>query len=215
MVSFQERNELFLLIESLKPEGRQIPEALLFLRLVVANNPKKTDAEIVQRPDVNQAFEALERWIIDAVKTIKVVNSILPVADNLITKSAEETLETFAEDFHRDRIADWRNDQEKMSQWIARILLRMNWFVDWLRSQVEFLTTNAPYKRWVSRLASNTCKYCRALHGTILPIEKSFAPAARKAGFKRIYGGLYAPPLHPRCQCRLEPYFGLNDTTDK
>lgn len=62
-------------------------------------------------------------------------------------------------------------------------------------------------KRWVSRLASNTCAWCRWLHGKVVPVGDEFPhpPALGGHSAPRLYlGRLFGPGLHPNCRCRLE-----------
>lgn len=89
-------------------------------------------------------------------------------------------------------------------------------------------------KRWVSRLAANTCHWCRQLHGSVVPLDAEFDHGTvhafghqhlrhvrTEAGSHRyhrpigapiimthppaVWGGhLWGPPRHPECQCTLE-----------
>lgn len=55
-------------------------------------------------------------------------------------------------------------------------------------------------KRWVSQLASNTCNYCRLIHGQVVNVHESFtAPEGMK-----VFYDLLMPPSHPRCRCKIE-----------
>lgn len=60
-------------------------------------------------------------------------------------------------------------------------------------------------KRWEVRSA-NPCPACRALHGTVLPLDAEFDPlASDDPGFipPRTYRDLTVPPRHPNCRCRI------------
>lgn len=201
------RAELLALIESLNPDNTQIAGALGFIRLVVENNPNKTAAQIEKRPDVQQALQVIQDWVDQAESVVTEVVNALPVGQGAAARDLGKTLDTFEfdVDVSDSNLEKWRLGEESREVWTARMLLRMNWFVDWLRGVAGNLLIGSPYKRWVSRLAPNTCKYCAGLHGVVLPMGKSFLAEAKKLGFKRPYGGLYGPPLHPRCQCWLVP----------
>jgi hypothetical protein len=57
-------------------------------------------------------------------------------------------------------------------------------------------------KTWVAEPGgslSGTCRYCRDLDGTTVPIRDIFAVTS--------YGVLTAPPRHPNCQCRISISF--------
>lgn len=201
--------ELLALVDSLEPEGQSLPDALALLRLVVINNPEKTATELRERSDVRDAIAAVELWLADASAAVIVVAGALPVAaGRAMRRDTALTLTKFREDitFNDARIGEWREDPTPHEVWGSRIVLRIQWFLDWLRRQVEWMGLRASYKRWVSQLAPNTCSYCRALHGVVLPVGRSFAAEARKVGWTRIYGGLFGPPLHPSCQCWLEAF---------
>lgn len=201
--------DLLVAIDHLDPTQHDITGVLGFLRLIVANNPNKSVADLRTRPDLVEAESVITDWIADARKINTALGALVPAGEKSITKSVDKTLDGFARDTALDRIDDWRNDDTPVSTWAAKIVLRMTWQRDWLRSQAEWVALGAPYKRWVSRLDERTCKYCRGLHGTVVPTNRSFARPARLLGYKRIYGGLFAPPLHPRCRCRLEPVTSL------
>lgn len=198
-------DEIFDLIEDLHPDkNKDITEALAFIRLVVKNNPKKTAAQIYARSDVKEALGVLEDWSKKALEASKQVVVEVPkkVATEVVDQ-ATETVTGIVEDVRptETTVEKWREDDP--TAWAAQIILRMAWFVEWLLGQANTFLLTGKYKRWVSRLAPNTCKFCRALHGTVVPIYASFAPAAIAAGYpkKYIYAGLFSPPLHPRCQC--------------
>lgn len=202
------REELLALIDSLEPSA-EIAQALAFIRIVVKNNPLKTADQIAKRPDVQQALKVIEKWTKAAEEVAVEVMSTLPVPTSAMARDLGKTLDDMESDVqvNQTNVDTWRLGETSPDSWAARIMLRMSWLVDWLRKTVGNLTLDAPYKRWVSRLADNTCRYCRDLHGVVVPMKKSFAPEAKKIGFTRTYGGLYSPPLHPRCQCFLAPVF--------
>lgn len=199
--------ELITLIDSIETDTKEVAEALAFIRLVVKNNPKKTPAQIMQRPDIQEALGVIDGWLRKAREAVEAVAAELPAeAVEIATGAATETLDKLETDTRiEDRIGEWQASDEPPESWAAKIVLRMQWFIDWLRSMVEWIALGAPYKRWVSRLDEKTCKFCRGLHGAVLPVGASFAIEAAKVGFTRIYGGLFAPPLHPNCRCTLRP----------
>jgi hypothetical protein len=202
------REELLALIDSLNPEAQEIAAALGFIRLVVKNNPMKTAEQIRRRSDVQQALRVIEDWVKSTEEATVQALLSLPVAKSKIAQDVGKTLDQFeAEtDITDENLDTWRVGEQTDEAWTASMLLRMTWLVEWLRKLVEGLTLTTPYKVWRSRLADNTCKWCRALHGTVLPAGKSFAPTLLALGYpkKYLYGGLYAPGLHPRCACWLE-----------
>jgi len=88
-------------------------------------------------------------------------------------------------------------------------------------------------KMWVSLLKPTTCRWCRALHGTVVPLGAEFdhgephetphhklrhvrTPAGERHFHRQIgapiifsyppkvWGQLLGPPRHPGCECRIE-----------
>ena len=198
-------------IKTLDPKDRNISAALSLLRLVVQNNQDKTVQQLLARRDVRESIGAIQDWISEAEKIAESVAAELPRGiARKVREDTSKTLSKLTEEtaFNEERLGAWKSDSIEADAWAARVILRMQWLVDWLRKQAEWMKLKSPYKRWVSRLAPNTCKYCKALHNVIIPIGESFAVEAKKAGFERVYGGLWGPPLHPSCQCRLVPSEG-------
>jgi hypothetical protein len=69
-------------------------------------------------------------------------------------------------------------------------------------------------KRWMSRRDGRACHWCRNLDGVTIGLDDSFLPylggAADLSGHGHLTqppgpyrGELFAPPLHPRCRCKL------------
>jgi hypothetical protein len=200
-----DREALLELIESLDTKSHDLSGALGFLRSVVATTPTKSAAQLEGRPDVQEALQVISDWVADAHKAAQTLETLAPQgAGRLVAEQVDKTLDGFTHDTSLDRIDEWRDDDTPVDTWAARIILRMQWLKEWLRAQVDWLGLGTAYKRWVSRLDASTCKYCRGLHGTVLPVGASFLTAAAQLGYTRTYGGLFAPPLHPRCRCRLE-----------
>lgn len=205
-------------IEQLDPRNdTSLKSALAFLRLVMRNNPDRPIEEIFGRPDTQSALTVVNNWISEAERTAVVVIAESPVIPaQAIADVSAEVEDTIAKlrrdtDVTEENRDSWREDTKDLP-WIARIILRMWWLIQWLLGLVG-VPLGALTKTWISRLAENTCRFCRALHGTTIPVGDSFAAYARRAGVKRVYGGLYAPPLHPRCQCRLRYGLAPADTS--
>jgi hypothetical protein len=199
-------DQLLAQIDALHPGDHDVAAALAFIRLVVANNPNKSAAEIVARIDVQHALAVIDGWLSDSRLAVTALVGEIPAAAEIVRPAAADTLDRIEFDTRvENRIGQWRADAEEPETWAAKIVLRMQWFRDWLAKQAAWATLGAPYKRWVSRLDPKTCVYCRGLHGVVMPVGASFAIEAGRIGYRRIYGGLFAPPLHPRCRCRLEP----------
>ncbi len=60
-------------------------------------------------------------------------------------------------------------------------------------------------KQWVAT-AADPCPSCRALNGTILPVDAEFDPyvaASDKWRPPKVWRDLQGPPRHPNCRCRL------------
>lgn len=60
-------------------------------------------------------------------------------------------------------------------------------------------------KRW-QVTSEHPCAACTALHGTVLPLEAAFDPAAGSSPTKKplpVYRDLLLPPRHPNCRCRV------------
>jgi hypothetical protein len=190
-------------LDALQPDNTDVSEALAFIRLVVKNNPGRPAQEIMARDDVREAMAVVDDWLDD---TRALVQS-LPNPPGTATAATNQTLTGLERDTRVTdaRLAQWADSPEPADQWAAKVVLRMQWLLDWIEKLAGWLALGAPYKRWVSRLDPTTCKYCRGLHGAVLPATASFALEASLLGYTRVYGGLYAPPLHPRCRCWLEP----------
>lgn len=196
-------DEVLALIDALDPENdRDLTAAIEHIRLVVGNNTKTAIATLNARPDIQEALGIIDAWVERASTALDESSRLIPGAADVV-RQGEETLDGFISDTDPERRDTWKDQSEDPQSWAAKIILRMSWFRDWLRRQVESSNLATPYKRWVSRLDPKTCRYCRALHDTVIPVGESFVAAATAAGFRRIYGGLFAPPLHPRCRCRL------------
>jgi hypothetical protein len=56
-------------------------------------------------------------------------------------------------------------------------------------------------KEWYTAVDELVCPVCRALHGTIVPVDKKFP------------GGFDGPPAHDGCRCNLLPV-GPHDEGD-
>jgi hypothetical protein len=198
--------ELLALIDSLDTSNHPyLTGALSFLRSVVATNPMKSAAQLQERPDVQQALQIIAKWVADAKTSTAGLVTLSPVgAAQVIEAATRPTIDAVVHDTSLvDRQEEWLASDDHTS-WAAKIILRMQWLKDWLHKQAGWVALDAPYKRWVSRLDASTCTFCRGLHGTVLPVSSSFMSTATALGFKRPYGGLFAPPLHPRCRCELE-----------
>ena len=205
-------------IEKLDPgNSPDVNVALTFLRLVVRNNPNKTAAELMSRPDVQSALSVVDTWFDTAAKLVSpaILQSPLVPDGNTATQAAGAALadlhKTLAKMRSETRFTDsnvsyWKTQEPHAEQsWTAKLLLRMGWFTRFLAALLGLTTPRgAVSKTWVSRLAPNTCSYCRRLHGVTIPVSESFAGYAVAAGWAKPYGGLYGPPLHPSCQCWLE-----------
>lgn len=197
-------------LAALDPRGENsaVSIALAFLRLVVRNNPNAKIMDMLARPDVKSAHQVISDWLSRArAASTSILTDAPSVPDwalEGVKTEAQGTLAKLRRDtrISRANIAKWRDDDP--TAWAAQIVLRMNWFREWLQThQDQQPPAGAQYKTWVSRLAENTCKYCARLHGTTIPITDSFAPYAQGVGFPKVYGGLFGPPMHPNCQCGL------------
>lgn len=62
---------------------------------------------------------------------------------------------------------------------------------------------------WVASMDGKdprSCAWCKALHGTRIPLGSQFPhpqPAGKRRPPRLYLGTLFAPPLHPRCRCKL------------
>lgn len=206
-------------IDALDPgSSNDVKLALTFLRLVVRNNPGKSAADLSTRPDVQSALAVLDSWFNTAENLISpaiLQSPITPatVVGHAAADSLADMLRTTdklrQETAFTDANIDYWKSQEPQEEtsWVAKVLLRMGWFARFLAAILGLdVPSGATHKTWLSRLAPNTCSYCRRLHGVTIPLDDSFAPYAVAAGFAKPYGGLYGPPLHPSCRCTLEFY---------
>lgn len=174
--------------------------ALSFLNLVVENNPGRDLSEIEARPDVQEALEVILDWF-DAVEEF--VEETFPTPDmDADIRAVKTTLDRATDDIVEKKV--WASPQRT-----RQLRLRLDWLIAWLLIPLYLigllLDPSTPYTRktWISRLTPNTCTVCRALHGVTIPINASFEPYARRAGWTRFYGSLLTPQLHPNCQCSL------------
>jgi len=196
------KEELRAKIYGLDPGAWQIAEALTLLRLVLENNPQKSVEEITKRSDVVEAISAIDEWLTETAQAAKALAGMLtPKIRSAIDNDTSATLVKLKADtrFSRDTMLE-----STTQKWGAGIILRMRWLLAWMVRNLD-LVMDAPYKVWRSRLAYNSCRFCLGLHGAVIPAKSSFRPLARKLGWTRFYGGLFGPPLHPSCQCWLEP----------
>jgi hypothetical protein len=196
------KEELRAKIYSLDPGAWQIAEALTLLRLVLENNPNRSIDEILERTDVIQAIETIDEWMDETAQAAQALAGMLtPKIGIAIRADTSTTLAKLESDTRFSRETMLQGTTQK---WGAGIILRMRWLLAWMVRNLD-LVMDAPYKVWRSRLAYNSCRYCLGLHGAVIPAKNSFRPLARRLGWTRFYGGLYGPPLHPSCQCWLEP----------
>jgi hypothetical protein len=204
--------------EGIKPPA-QLSQALGFVRLVFENNPAKSQADILKRPDVQQALAVIVEWVEKTKETVGHLADEAPehLAEH-VAKVIEQSNTTLDKYVAETKPSQLQKKQVGLSPkeydaWAAQFALRVNWFSEFIRAAVEAFRLSAPFKRWVSKLTDVTCKYCKALHGTVVPVGASFAPAAVAAGYpaKWVYAGLYGPRLHPHCQCTLQ---GVQKKTD-
>lgn len=174
----------------------EVREALAFLALVVRNNPSTNIVIIMARTDVTEALDVVFQWL---NRARQIVNTLPEVVEE-DRQAALGTIEGLERSMEDDEA--WAYDITS-----RMFFFRCVWFLEWLMILTRFLellaNSNYATKTWVSRLAPNTCSYCRLMHGTTLPIGSSFAPQARAIGWTRVYGSLMTPPLHPRCLCVL------------
>lgn len=212
-----EKQEILSRISQLNPSNFPISQALAFLRIVVENNPTKPASDIAKRTDVKSAQKVINDWVDEVQKLMDEAFSLLPrVAARALVASIYPTLQGFKDEVNltESRIGTWKLDQTKEIS-IAKIILRMNWTLEWLSAQLELSDKKGKWKTWNCRMAPNSCTWCKGLNGTTIRNYASFKATAKKLGWKRPYGGLFAPPLHPSCKCYLTFSSEPPDTNSK
>lgn len=181
-------------VNELKAALTDVEAALSFLNTVAGNNIDATVDELQQRSDVLEAESVVMDWLAAAALILIMwdeggddYRALLDTIDRLeIAFVGGLWLSVAASKF---------------------FLLRLTYMMKWLEgldNLLEVISYNRYTKKtWISHLATNTCTFCRKLHGTTIDIDDSFAQYATIIGWKRVYGSLRTPPLHPNCQCRL------------
>jgi hypothetical protein len=180
--------------------------SLVHLRLVVRNNPLARAADLLARPDIGSVVDLLGRWFDRAealIDRLAAETPLSPAGDTIQADAMRETIarmrtETAINDQNVDQ---WQaEDPAEEQAWLARMQLRQGWFASFLEALLGAeVPAHASTKTWTSRLDSRTCSYCARLHGVTIELTESFAGHARAAGWSKVYGGLYGPPLHPSC----------------
>jgi hypothetical protein len=185
-----------------------IARALAFLRQVVINNPGRPVDEIATRSDVTSAAAAVNGWLTRArAAGQNVADNVLASAQDEIRVSVRQTLGQLAHETNLSAVnaATWQSQgADAITPETAKVVLRMTYLKDFLAHTTRQMLRDLPYRRWVARKDKVCCSYCKALDGTVVTADESFAQAAARAGFLKIYGGLYGPPLHPNCRCRIQ-----------
>lgn len=185
-----------------------VGRALTFLRLVMINNPGRPPEDLTTRSDVTSAIAVVEGWLTRARSVAAAVaDQVIGSAQDEIRSSLQQTLAKIALDtqFSAHNALTWQaQGADAVVPETAKIILRMHYAQDFLDQTVRNMLRDLPYRRWVARKDKVCCRYCKALDGTVVTAEESFAQAAASAGYLKIYGGLYGPPLHPNCRCRIQ-----------
>ena len=71
-----------------------------------------------------------------------------------------------------------------------------------MSASTELSDFGTPTKKlWLANFVNNMpCDWCRELHGTEVPLGRSFPSGHDRL---KVYGDLLGPPRHPQCQCRV------------
>ena len=189
-----------------------IQVGLEHILLVMRNNPTKSMADILKRPDVQEALrEAAEKGRIavrhDVTRTWLDQNA--PTASTYLSSLLDD-IDSNAQTFPaRVSKALTINNADAVKAIIYRDRLRASaaQAVAETRAKAEALLATQKKNgiqsvRWVSRLDASTCSYCKALHGDVVKIGQSFDAA--KLGKLKLYHDLTTPPAHVNCRCTLE-----------
>lgn len=207
-------------------------DALEYLTVVAGNNPGKTAAQILSRPDVQtmlqQPFASAAQETVGLLgdafgegvgvgRDIAARRLVELGSDAIGAPVEDQILGSLEKDLHalsgtlaqRVAAAFSEKDMAKAGQALQRQALWASMALEAAAKQGANRAMLAEYeaagamKRWRSRLASNTCKHCSALHGQVRPVNAPFSSPGMK-----VYGSvLLAPPRHPNCQCIIEPVF--------
>lgn len=209
-----------------------VEDAQEHLALVLKNNPNKSPEDILKRPDVKAALtqpfeDAASRTVVllhgawdDGVGVGRgIARQRLREAGSASVGKQDvppEVLDSLRVDLinlaetARTRVeaAFEEKDMEKVGKALARQRLWASMSIEMAVKRGANEALLAEYraagagKEWVSRLAKNTCAYCKLLHGQVKPWDVPFDTLGK------VYGGvLMTPPRHPWCQCFIKPSF--------
>lgn len=197
--------------------AKQVGRAIKHVLLVIKNNPEKNAAEILARPDVQ---EALTKPVLQAGQFT--MSRIFAAWDNENGPTPSNYLDSIVADVMRNTVTaparlqqvvsmDLKQTESAMRKVAVDLARRSGLGVRVAevrasaeRDLVSLVEAGHAHKRWVAHLDENTCSHCASLHNMVIPALDSF-PADAGERYLRVYQDLLGPPRHPRCRCRLVP----------
>jgi SPP1 gp7 family putative phage head morphogenesis protein len=191
-----------------------INDGLEHVLLVLGNNPDRNIAEILMRPDVQEALQSAgmdgAQAAIHSISQVWVEEGA-PVDSpflHSILGDMERNGRTFAP---RMTSAIQAGDRDKVEQIILRDRLRAAAAEATARTRAQAEAALAQMEqngvthvKWVATVDNRTCSACLALNGEIVAIRTQFDHLAGELTTP-VYRDLIAPPRHPNCRCRLVP----------
>jgi hypothetical protein len=183
------------------------------LLLVTKNNPGKTMAQVLVRPDVKEALDhagdagaqAVQRQIVQSW----LANGGDPQSKFLVSllKDASKNGKLFRSRLTGPLKAASRDDLLEVMQ-KDQLRAHAGVSVAAARAKSEnalqrFAASGVKNVMWMT-FSTNPCEHCRALNGTVIPTGDEFD---HDTGGKlmAVYYDLKCPPRHPNCACRLIP----------
>lgn len=127
----------------------------------------------------------------------EVMQSVLADVQKNMDSTRQRLSQAFAQEDKQAALAKATADLERRAKYSVEYALRRS--AEERRAK-EYAMAGMGLM-WVSRLAANTCSYCLALHGQVIPPGGTFE-SDTKLG---IYHDLKCPPRHPNCQCVVVP----------
>jgi len=197
--------------------AKQAARAIKHLSLVLKNNPGKSVAEILQRPDVQQAlhepFQTAGKYTLGQVQLVW-NEAKGPASSEYLDQLMSDVVRTSAVSSSLMQRTINEGDREsivdRMKKLAASLALRngLTIRVAEVRAITEHdlleIAKSHSHKKWVSKNDDSTCSSCHGLHGMVIPILEEF-PADVGDRPLHVYKDLLGPPRHPRCRCKLVP----------
>lgn len=199
-----------------------VQEAFDHIELIIKNNPTKTMAAILVRPDVQQALDYAGNEGADAA--VRAINDIwdsegaptnspyLSQVINTLTTNGATFASRMTEALQNADSSKAMNILNKdrlraaAAESVIRTRARNERAIEVMRKAgVTHLQWKARTYPGTDKFLPSVCSTCRAYHNQIINLGASFDLQILKEHGLKPYGSLICPPAHPNCQCRVVP----------